>query len=337
MSLATDLLITWMHTKTNADRHRAWWQRIRAQQATLPVSSKDTSPTAFDIKRVGGTADLTAETAARPTLYWWGTAQGRAAQEASTSLPPNAGLHSILYDELPRTGLWVYETPWVHATASETQTVTGLLWRLSSDGLWMTTLEEATAELRRDSPWGTEDYQGLDHVGELVGTWAGWWPNGIALSDLEAATRLLMWEAYPAPEVARLAGTLRSDDSSVSTTLFFAKLWLASVQWLRQRILVTSRVSPLPKNKKRRRKLQAKFGDDLPQIEIVQLRRSASSPTTGTGTGRGYAVQFVVRGFWRNQYYPSRSVHAPKWIDSYLKGPKDAPLKHAMRIYAVTR
>ena len=67
------------------------------------------------------------------------------------------------------------------------------------------------------------------------------------------------------------------------------------------------------------------------------LRRSASSPTTGTGTGRGYAVRFVVRGFWRNQSYPSRGVHAPKWIDSYLKGPKDAPLKTAMRMYAVTR
>ena len=287
---------------------------------------------------MGGAADLTAETAARPTLYWWGTVQGRAAQEASTSLPPNAGLHSILYDELPRTGLWVYETPWVHPTASETQTVTGLLWRLSSDGLWMTVLVEVTPESKRGR-WGSEGTKGagLDHVGDLVGTWAGWWPNGIALADLEAATRVLVREAYPALEAARLAGTLMPDESNVSTTLFFAKLWLASVQWLRQRILITSRVSPLPRNKKRRRKLQAKFGDDLPQIEIVQLRRSASSPTTGTGTWRGYAVRFVVRGFWRNQYYPSRGVHAPKWIDSYLKGPKDAPLKNAMRIYAVTR
>jgi hypothetical protein len=34
----------------------------------------------------------------------------------------------------------------------------------------------------------------------------------------------------------------------------------------------------------------------------------------------------VVRGHWRNQWYPSLNARRPLWIAPYLKGPDDAPL-----------
>ena len=43
--------------------------------------------------------------------------------------------------------------------------------------------------------------------------------------------------------------------------------------------------------------------------------------------GRAYTIRWVVSGHWRNQWYPAAELHRPRWIDGYVKGPADAPLK----------
>ncbi|MFI9558839.1 hypothetical protein [Nonomuraea endophytica] len=48
--------------------------------------------------------------------------------------------------------------------------------------------------------------------------------------------------------------------------------------------------------------------------------------------GRKLAVRVPVRGFWRNQWYPSRQVHRPLWIDPHWRGPEDAPIVHPERV-----
>ena len=84
--------------------------------------------------------------------------------------------------------------------------------------------------------------------------------------------------------------------------------------------------------------MEAQVQGQMPTIEIVQLRRTESfTPEPGSGIERHYTIRFVVHGHFRNQYYSSRGVYAPKWIASYVKGPKDAPLKETIRGFAVTR
>lgn len=39
-----------------------------------------------------------------------------------------------------------------------------------------------------------------------------------------------------------------------------------------------------------------------------------------------WSHRWIVRGFWRNQYYPSKDSHEPIWIDPYIKGPEGMPL-----------
>lgn len=39
-----------------------------------------------------------------------------------------------------------------------------------------------------------------------------------------------------------------------------------------------------------------------------------------------YSHRFMVRGFWRNQWYPSQNRHKPRWIAPFIKGPDDKPL-----------
>ena len=39
--------------------------------------------------------------------------------------------------------------------------------------------------------------------------------------------------------------------------------------------------------------------------------------------------RWSVAGHWRDQWYPADGVHRPKFIESYVKGPDDKPLKPA--------
>jgi hypothetical protein len=48
---------------------------------------------------------------------------------------------------------------------------------------------------------------------------------------------------------------------------------------------------------------------------------------------RDYQHQWVVRGHWRQQWYPSRNVHRPIWITPHIKGPEGAPLLGGERVF----
>jgi hypothetical protein len=52
---------------------------------------------------------------------------------------------------------------------------------------------------------------------------------------------------------------------------------------------------------------------------------------------RGYQVRWIVRGHWRNHYYPSRGTHRPIWIDQHVKGPEGAPILDPGKLVNVLR
>lgn len=77
------------------------------------------------------------------------------------------------------------------------------------------------------------------------------------------------------------------------------------------------------------------------QIRVVRLRGNVRSEAEqGEGCGeqakREYRHRWVVRGFWRNTWYPSTGVHRPQWIAPHLKGPADAPLKGGEKVHLVS-
>lgn len=73
-----------------------------------------------------------------------------------------------------------------------------------------------------------------------------------------------------------------------------------------------------------------KLGVSRPLVRVVDLRPMRTTPTTGSGTEdpnrRRLKVRHIVRGHWRQHYYPSDRSHRPRWIASYIKGPQEAPL-----------
>lgn len=71
-------------------------------------------------------------------------------------------------------------------------------------------------------------------------------------------------------------------------------------------------------------------------VTVIQLRRSREYKDVEPA-GRALTVRFPVRGFWRNQWYPSIREHRQIWIHPYIKGPEDAPFVMKDRAWEFTR
>ncbi len=76
-----------------------------------------------------------------------------------------------------------------------------------------------------------------------------------------------------------------------------------------------------------------------PEIQIVRLRqeRQLSESSDTRSAARHWDHRWIVRGHWRNQWYPSTEEHRSKWIPAHVKGPDDAPLKAPKRVYLANR
>ncbi|MEU2616164.1 hypothetical protein ABZ570_32040 [Micromonospora sp. NPDC007271] len=81
------------------------------------------------------------------------------------------------------------------------------------------------------------------------------------------------------------------------------------------------------------RKTYARMNRPAPEVQIVHIRasRTAISPKTGSAPGEATHSQtsrFWVSGHWRNQPYgPGRALRRPVYINPFLRGPDDAPIK----------
>lgn len=70
-------------------------------------------------------------------------------------------------------------------------------------------------------------------------------------------------------------------------------------------------------------------GDQPDTVRVVRLRAPRHTGRPGDTDQRSddayYSHRFLVRGHWRQQWYPSQNRHAPRWINPFVKGPEDAP------------
>lgn len=83
------------------------------------------------------------------------------------------------------------------------------------------------------------------------------------------------------------------------------------------------------------RRLPAHVAD--PVVQVITLRtREYRSDDEATGE-REYHTRWIVRGHWRNQWYPSEGRHKPIYVNPYVKGPEGAPVKNATKLFAVVK
>lgn len=104
---------------------------------------------------------------------------------------------------------------------------------------------------------------------------------------------------------------------------------------LEQRILVAT---PEAIDRAARRRLQKAKARQPPSVLVIRLRRAAREADDHDGQARPWTCRWIVRGHWRQQYYPSSGEYRPIFILPHIKGPDDMPLRDpAERVFAVVR
>lgn len=74
------------------------------------------------------------------------------------------------------------------------------------------------------------------------------------------------------------------------------------------------------------RKKAKRRSSNPPPVKFVWLRKRESGVSVGEAS-REYNFQWMVSGHFRRQWCPSRGSHKLIWIEPYVKGPADKPLK----------
>jgi hypothetical protein len=86
-----------------------------------------------------------------------------------------------------------------------------------------------------------------------------------------------------------------------------------------------------------RRADRAGRSGDTANISLLALRRSLYGDAE-EGTGRKVTLAHLVRGHWRNQWYPSQNAHRYKWINAHRRGGhKDDEVTERPRVITVTK
>lgn len=145
---------------------------------------------------------------------------------------------------------------------------------------------------------------------------------------------------YGRREAGDISFTSENGELAVSTDdhLLISKvssLVLVKTAWLlmQQPLASVSEIKPDRAAVKRLRR--AGQGEELMATRVINLRhRSAES---GTASDREFRHQWIVKGHWRQQWFPVRQVHRPVWIAPHVKGPEGAPLIGGEKVYAWKR
>lgn len=118
--------------------------------------------------------------------------------------------------------------------------------------------------------------------------------------------------------------------SAQKLVLFF----LAGSLWIQQKVLVYNPGTMTRHARKRAERVQI-----VPKVNVVELRRREYAYPPGTEGHKDveWSCSWLVRGHWRNQFYPSTGDHKPIWIDPFVKGDPDKPFKGTERVFAVRR
>ena len=95
-----------------------------------------------------------------------------------------------------------------------------------------------------------------------------------------------------------------------------------------------------PADRGARRRLQQQGWAREPLVRVVRLRRTERpAPALDAGADApDWSCRWVVRGHWRQQWFPARNQRRPIWITPYVKGPENRPLKPPRAtVFAVVR
>lgn len=244
--------------------------------------------------------------------------------EFASSTIPDYELHA---SDLPtRTGFVVFDRPIiVHDSKGKPLVVTALGWTPSSNGPMDVIYHDDDAD-PYDGATGvmlilwTDPADPRDHFHD---EWAKDVRGSRLYSQFKPPRGLFsmlggMWEFGETP-------------NTDITKILMAFFRFVQEPWVDPRMVTPSRAS---RRRALRKNVEAK-------VHVVRLRRkeggSHGADTVPGGEGVEWSCRWLVRGHWRNQWYPSIKAHRPKWIPEHIKGPEDRPLVIHDTVFQVDR
>jgi hypothetical protein len=174
--------------------------------------------------------------------------------------------------------------------------------------------------------------------GELIPTSSFRWPEGATLEEHIGVLDEQYEQNYANNEIV----VSKSQMKSIATRTF--KFFFSACLWMEQKILEQSD-APIERHARKRYVREHKLKESPNPVRIILLRRKQvvrpDAPISeGEKQPREWSCRWVVDGFWRQQWYPSEGKHKTKWINPFIKGPEDKPLRtrpHQIKVYAVSR
>jgi hypothetical protein len=114
-------------------------------------------------------------------------------------------------------------------------------------------------------------------------------------------------------------------------------VFAAAMLFLHQGLAVAG--PPARVDRHARKRLERAGWQPEPLVRVIRLRRVHTTPHDHhEPEDVAWACRWVVRGHWRQQWFPSVQQHRPLWIAPHVKGPEDKPIKAPRAtVYAVVR
>ena len=128
------------------------------------------------------------------------------------------------------------------------------------------------------------------------------------------------------------------DDPAIYTRHVLLSYLAAAFALLDQKLLTAPQEQA---DRAARKRVEREGWTQQPLIRVVELRRRVHAAPGGEENDTQpveWSCQWMVRGHWRQQYFPKSQDHRPLWILPHVKGPEDKPLKAPRAtIFAVVR
>jgi hypothetical protein len=250
-------------------------------------------------------------------LYWVSAAMTALACHAAPSLP-SRDLHA--HDLPSPAGLMIFEAPlagYVNGEGREVE-IAAVTW-----GPW-------------DGPDGAWDQGGI---------WLTFWAHPAPALPRAAFAGGTASLAAPGPAGAALPPVMPDNEAGwpfgdlpagqqvpAGTTASWALAVRAAFRLMRQPLAAQS-AEEAPRGTRRR---LARAGLPDTGVRVVRVRRREQSPgprRDAPGGGRDYDAQWWVTGHWRRYWCgPGRTRPEDRWIDPYLAGPDDKPVRGTERV-----
>lgn len=133
----------------------------------------------------------------------------------------------------------------------------------------------------------------------------------------------------------RYAVDINADIKEIESDYMAIRLFATMLAFIHQRILISF---PQDASRPSRRRAEQAGRTAANSVNVIRLR--AISRRSGNVSDEeivDWTCRWIVRGHWREQWYPSLDRHQPVFINPYIKGPDDKPLKDTSRLFAVVR